>query len=124
MQESNSVGCKGSAGMRVLLSVALTFFFSSLSGQAVLPKLEVISVNQELTFWAVSAVNDRVAWVSANKGTIARTVDGGKTWVYSQVTGAEKLEFRSVYAFDEASAVIANVGSPAYIFKTDDGGKN
>src|SRR4051794_22503429 len=28
----------------------------------------------------VSAVDDRVAWASGDKGTFLRTIDGGKTW--------------------------------------------
>ena len=28
----------------------------------------------------VGAVSDTVAWASGNKGTVARTIDGGRTW--------------------------------------------
>jgi len=77
--------------------------------------------NKELTFWAASVV-DRVAWVSANKGTVALTSDGGTKWVYKQVKGFEDREFRSIYAFNDKIAVIANVGSPASILRTTDGG--
>ena len=35
----------------------------------------------------------------------------------------EKLDFRMLAAFDAERAVVANAGSPGYIFKTADGGK-
>jgi photosystem II stability/assembly factor-like uncharacterized protein len=38
------------------------------------------------------------------------------------VKGYEKCDFRSVYAFNGMTAVIANAGSPAYVLRTIDGG--
>ena len=37
--------------------------------------------------------------------------------------GGEKLDFRMLAAFDADRAVVANAGSPGFIFKTSDGGK-
>jgi photosystem II stability/assembly factor-like uncharacterized protein len=76
------------------------------------------------SFRALSVVDDKVAWVGGTKGFIGRTLDGGKNFLFKQVTGAEALDFRSVYAFDSLNAVIANAGSPAIILRTNDGGKN
>lgn len=41
-----------------------------------------------------------------------------------QVPGYEKTDLRSLYAFDDQRAVIANAGSPGTILRTTDGGKN
>ncbi|GHN01292.1 oxidoreductase [Cytophagales bacterium WSM2-2] len=76
------------------------------------------------SFRALSVIDNSVAWVGGTKGTIGRTRDGGKTFSFRQVPGCETLDFRSVYAFDSLNVVIANAGSPAYILRTNDGGKS
>ena len=40
------------------------------------------------------------------------------------VKGFEKSDFRDIEAFDKLKAIVVNAGSPAYILKTLDGGKN
>jgi photosystem II stability/assembly factor-like uncharacterized protein len=75
-------------------------------------------------FRAVSVVDDVSAWVSGSKGTFGRTKDGGKSWEFSVIKNFETLEFRSLFAFDSLKAVIANAGAPAYVLRTEDGGKN
>lgn len=104
------------------LYVAVFSFLAS--AQPRLPGLEIIQVSQDLTFWSISIVNDRVAWVSANKGTIGRSVDGGKTWTFKPIKGHESRELRSIYAMSDQVAVTACVGSPAYILRTGDGGES
>ncbi|MBS1682503.1 MAG: oxidoreductase [Bacteroidetes bacterium] len=83
-----------------------------------------ISVNVKSSFRALSVVDDKVAWAGGSNGFIGRTCDGGITWSFNQVASFEKLDFRSVYAFDSLRAIIANAGSPAMILQTTDGGKN
>jgi photosystem II stability/assembly factor-like uncharacterized protein len=76
---------------------------------------------------AVSAVNDRVAWVSGHSATFARTVDGGATWQAGRVPGADTtLQFRDVYALDANTAWLMSAGNgPASrIYRTSDGGKS
>jgi len=70
----------------------------------------------------VSAVDDKIAWASGGKGTVLRTVDGGKTWARVPVPKAESIDFRDIQAFSADSAVVLAVGRPAHIFRTDDGG--
>ncbi len=76
-------------------------------------------------FRGLCAVSPTVAWVSGTKGTFGRTTDGGKTWTSGTVPGAEKLDFRDVEAFGEATAYLlsAGAGRDARIYKTTDGGK-
>lgn len=75
-------------------------------------------------FRGVSAVNARVAWASGAKGTIVRTVDGGKSWVRLAVPGAEELDFRDVDAMDERTAYALSIGpgEASRIYKTTDAG--
>jgi photosystem II stability/assembly factor-like uncharacterized protein len=74
----------------------------------------------------VSAVSDRVAWMSGANGTYARTSDGGRTWQVGQVPGAAELDFRDVEAFDADTAYLLAIGEGerSRIYKTTDGGRN
>ncbi len=87
-------------------------------------KWQNISVDVKSSFRALSVVDDKVAWIGGSKGWIGRSINGGKTWSFRQVKNYEEADFRSVYAFDSLTAIIANAGSPAHIFRTTDGGKN
>ncbi len=75
---------------------------------------------------AVSAVNDRVVWVSGSLGTYVRTTDGGVTWAAARVRGADSLQFRDVHAVDANTAYLLSIGngSQSRIYKTTDAGKN
>jgi photosystem II stability/assembly factor-like uncharacterized protein len=70
-------------------------------------------------------VSAKVAWVGGTKGTYGRTVDAGATWAAGRVRGAEKLDFRAVVGFGEATAYLmsAGPGKDSRIYKTADGGK-
>lgn len=76
----------------------------------------------------VHAVSDRVAWASGSGGTVLRTTDGGATWRRRPVAGAERLDFRSVWAFDSLTAVVASAGEAAdgqaRLYRTADGGRS
>ncbi|HYP54480.1 MAG TPA: hypothetical protein VEQ42_13105 [Pyrinomonadaceae bacterium] len=73
----------------------------------------------------VSAGNSRLAWASGDKGTFARTTDGGRTWRAGVVPGAEGLDFRDVDAFGADTAYLLSIGAgeSSRIYKTTDGGK-
>jgi photosystem II stability/assembly factor-like uncharacterized protein len=72
----------------------------------------------------LSVVDDSVAWISGSQGYIAITRDGGKNWLWQQVKGFEKADFRDIEAFSDKDAVIMSSGTPALILKTTDGGAN
>lgn len=74
------------------------------------------------SFRGLSVVDDEVIWASGSRGTIARSTDGGKTFVFTQLKGYEKSDFRDIEAFDAQRAVIMSSGTPAYILQTKDGG--
>lgn len=107
--------------MKKILFILLLHTFAV---QAQVFQIEKVSTSVDAYFRGMSVVDDDVAWVSGSKGVVGRTIDGGKTWRFLQVKGHEKLEFRSLYAFDSLHAVIANAGSPALIMRTTDGGRN
>ena len=82
----------------------------------------VQSIGGDVSLRAVSAPSDQVVWASGSKGTVIRSVDGGSSWVRCAPADAAMLDFRSLVAFDANRAVIATAGTPARIYRTDDGG--
>jgi photosystem II stability/assembly factor-like uncharacterized protein len=67
-----------------------------------------------------------VAWASGEKGTYARTTDGGLSWHTATVPEAEGLDFRDVDAFDANTAYLLSIGEgvKSRIYKTTDGGQH
>jgi len=75
----------------------------------------------------VSALNDHIVLVSGSKGTVARTIDGGKTWQrLTPPQGAEAFDFRDIEAFSAEAAYLmsSGPGEQSRIWKTTDGGKS
>ena len=69
---------------------------------------------------AVSAVDERIVWVSGRAWTFARTTDGGEHWHAGRVSGADTLEFRDVEAISADTAFLLSAGSGdlSRIYKT------
>jgi len=72
----------------------------------------------------IHAVGGGVAWASGTGGAVLRTEDGGSVW-HSCATppGAEKLDFRGVWAWDAKTAVVmsSGTGDLSRLYKTTDG---
>ena len=69
-------------------------------------------------------VGDGVAWASGTNGTVLRTEDGGYVWQSCSIpTGAEKLDFRGIQAFDANTAIVmsSGPGDQSRLYKTTDG---
>jgi photosystem II stability/assembly factor-like uncharacterized protein len=100
----------------VLLGLCVSFAHAQWQQQA---------IRSDADFRGLCVVSANVAWVGGTKGTYGRTTDGGKTWFISTVPGAEKLDFRDVEAFGEATGYLlsAGPGEESRIYKTVDGGK-
>ncbi len=72
----------------------------------------------------VHAVGNGVAWASGAHGTVLRTEDSGFVWQRCTVpSGAEALDFRSVWGWDAQTAVVMSSGSGplSRVYKTTDG---
>src|SRR5437016_2455093 len=105
-----------------LLAVSL----AGLSGGTASAAWQRQAVGTQADFRGLCVVSPRCAWVSGTRGTYARTTDGGTTWSVATVPGADKLDFRDVEAFGEATAYLlsAGPGDASRIYKTTDGGKS
>lgn len=83
-----------------------------------------VTVPEASSFRALSIPDEETVWVAGNKGLLGQSADGGKTWDFKSIEGFEKLDFRSLFAFDKRTAIVVNAGSPAYILRTENAGKN
>lgn len=84
--------------------------------------LEVLTKGTTTSIRGLSVVNDQVFWASGSNGSVARSVDGGKTIDWLTVPGYEQRDFRDVEGYDSNTAIIMAVAEPAIILKTTDGG--
>ncbi len=65
-----------------------------------------------------------MAWASGTSGTVLRTEDGGYMWQSCAMPpGAEKLDFRGIWAWDANTAVAmsSGAGDLSRLYKTTDG---
>src|SRR5258708_1158640 len=86
-------------------------------------KIEILTTGPHSSLRGLSAVNDKIVWVSGSGGTVGKTLDGGQTWTWITVPGYEKRDFRDIEAFDGKTAIIMAISEPANILKTTDGGQ-
>ncbi len=59
----------------------------------------------------IHAVGGGVAWASGTDGTVLRTEDSGYMWQSCAMPpGAEKLDFRGIWAWDANTAIVMSAG--------------
>lgn len=98
-------------------------FISVVAGRPVkAQQIQLLTSGTASSLRGLSAVNDKTIWVSGSNGVVGRSVDSGHTWKWMTVKGFEKNDFRDIEAFDETTAVIMSIGTPAYMLRTADGG--
>lgn len=85
--------------------------------------IKLLTSGTKTSLRGLSVVNNNLIWASGSNGTVARSTDAGKTWKWITVKGFEKTDFRDIEAFDEKTAIIMGIDSPAYILKTIDAGE-
>lgn len=98
------------------------FLFTAFSLCAGAQTINMLTSGQAVSIRGLCPVNDNVVWVSGSKGTVGRSLDGGKTWQWIIVKGFEQTDFRDIEAFNANTAIIMGIAEPAHILKTTDGG--
>ncbi len=88
------------------------------------PEWEIQNSNTSASLRGLSVVDNNIAWASGQFGTILRTVDAGQTWEKKTIPGTDSVDFRDIEAFSDQLAYVLSAGSPAYIFKTENGGSS
>jgi photosystem II stability/assembly factor-like uncharacterized protein len=103
-----------------VLSLAIACFCPDAAAQQWVKQ----TVDTKASLRGLSVASDKVVWASGTGGTIIKTTDGGTTWKVMTVSGAEKLDFRDIEAFDANTAYILSIGNGevSRIYKTTDGG--
>jgi hypothetical protein len=72
----------------------------------------------------IHAVGGGIAWASGANGTVLRTEDSGYMWQSCAMPpGAEKLDFRGIWAWDADTAIVmsSGTGDQSRLYKTTDG---
>lgn len=72
----------------------------------------------------LSPVSAKICWASGANGTWLKTIDGGQTWESGKIGDLDTVDFRSIHAWDEMTAVAASAGQPAVIYRTINGGRS
>ncbi|MBS1735731.1 MAG: oxidoreductase [Bacteroidetes bacterium] len=108
--------------MALYRQIISLFFIIAFPATAVSQKIIVLDSTTTASLRGLSVVSDKVIWVSGSKGTVGKSLNGGKTWQYYTVPGFANGDFRDIEAFDAKNAVIMNIQKPACILKTTDGG--
>jgi hypothetical protein len=86
------------------------------------PKINVLDSGHKVSIRGLSVVDDHIIWASGSSGTVAKSMNGGKSFAGLKVKGYETRDFRDVEAFSADTALIMAVDVPALILKTYDGG--
>ncbi len=83
------------------------------------------TINTTASLRGLSVVSEKIVWASGTGGTFLRTTNGGAAWKTGTVSGAEKLDFRDIEAFDANTAYVLSIGNgeASRIYKTTDGGE-
>ncbi len=110
--------------MRLLKFIPVVFCLMLILQSKAQNIITMLDSGRNTSLRGLSVVNDKVVWASGSNGTIARSIDGGKTFEWLTVKGFEQRDFRDVEAFDANTALIMAVDEPAIILKTKDGGKH
>lgn len=111
--------------MRYLKIISLLCFFVCLSTlHAQQPTIQILESGKKISIRGLSVVTDNIIWASGSGGSVARSLDGGQTFTWMKVPGYEKSDFRDIEAFDENTAIIMGITTPAVLLKTTDGGKS
>ena len=105
-------------------AVFLISFLFSLPVLAQQPVINFLDSGRKVSLRGLSVVNDNIIWASGSSGTVARSIDGGKSFAWLTVQGYEQRDFRDIEAFDSSTAVIMAAAEPAIILKTKNGGRN
>ena len=72
----------------------------------------------------IHATGGGVVWASGTGGTVLRSEDSGFEWQNCAVPpGAEKLDFRAIWGFDDKTAIVmsSGPGDQSRLYKTTDG---
>jgi photosystem II stability/assembly factor-like uncharacterized protein len=96
-------------------------FLTALHAQAVWS--EQTSPVPNFILYTVSVVDNNVAWIGGQAGTVLRTTDGGATWTSVGGGAIGATDVYNIFGVDAQNAVAAGYdGATTYMWTTTDGG--
>ncbi len=107
------------------MSITKIFFLLTIlvsSNASAQYQIQQLTEQKGVSIRSLAVPSDKVIWASGSKGMIAKSIDEGKSFIWTQVKGYEQRDFRAMHAWDDKEAIIVAVASPAIILKTKDGG--
>lgn len=105
----------------MLKVVSLSLFAFPLVAQ-MHPAWQMVESGSTAAFRGISQAGGTV-WVSGTKGTVLRKTGDGSWQACSIPAGAEKLDFRGIWSFDDKRALALSIGpgEQSRVYSTDDG---
>ncbi|MEP1781049.1 photosystem II stability/assembly factor-like protein [Reichenbachiella sp.] len=87
---------------------------------------EEFSLEGNPSLRGISALNEKIIWVSGTNGTVVKTENGGLNWEEVFIPDSDSLDFRDVEVLTKDEIVLMSAGSGAQsnIFKSKDGGRH
>ena len=86
--------------------------------------IRILAQKEKISLRGLSVVNDTVIWASGTQGTIAKSTDGGSTWLWTNVPGCTTADFRDIEVLNQNTAIAMAITKPAMLLRTEDGGKS
>ncbi len=111
--------------LMISLLVLATFLVAPPGADATSLAWQPTTTGSDARLRGLSAVSRHVAWASGSKGTVLRTVDGGRSWQQVAPPDTATLDFRDIEAFDARTAVALSIGEgeASRLYRTADGGR-
>lgn len=86
-----------------------------------------IDIPTKASFRALKSKEHQI-WAGGTQGTVGHSSDSGNTWIFNQIKGAEKLDFRDLVIISNQEILLMSAGpseeEKASIWRTIDGGVN
>jgi photosystem II stability/assembly factor-like uncharacterized protein len=105
-----------------ILFLALTFSNALISQS--LFGIDIVYQDTNLSIRGLSVVDNNVIWASSSKGTVIKSIDGGKSFQSMKINDCVTCEFRDIEAFNADTAIVLSSGDIAKVYKTVDGGES
>src|SRR5919197_5393635 len=99
--------------MKLLQKILFVLIVTTATKTYAQPTINILDSARKTSLRGLSVVDDNIVWASGSNGTVAKSLDGGKTFAWITVQGYEQRDFRDVEAFDANTALIMAIAEPA-----------
>ncbi|HQV00142.1 MAG TPA: hypothetical protein PLO59_03225 [Bacteroidia bacterium] len=86
--------------------------------------MQHFTLPKSISIRALAVLNDSVCWLGGSNSTFGYTTDAGITWTTDSIATGKLTDFRSIAVINDSTILLANIGSPARIYRSSDYGKH